>query len=109
MHGRCVCVAGGRRHAWQGAYVVVGVCMGACMTGGVCVWQGAKLICMVLGVYGGWGEGMCGRGVCREYASYWNAYLLRYVGFCNSNSNSVHTGVFHKYPQYKNANLPTSF
>ena len=67
MHGRGACVAGG--HAWQGA----------CLAGGHAWQRGA---CMAGGMHGlghAWQRGVHGRknGNCsRQYASYWNAFLL---------------------------------
>ena len=103
--GACVvggCVAGG--HAWRGGMCGRGVCMargvhgngggmcgreacvageGACMAGGV----HSRGAWMVGNMHGGVAGGMCGRGACmesgrrdshcsRQYASYWNAFLL---------------------------------
>ena len=73
VHGRAACMEGdmhGRGHAWWRGHVWWGGMHGGGMLGGGCAWQ----------------RGMCGRGgglrgrrdghCSRQYASYWNAFLL---------------------------------
>ena len=92
MHDRGSCMAGG--HVWQEACMLGdmygrGVCMAGGMQGRGHVWQGASMTgdhAWQGGMYGkgmrGGEGGMRGRrdGQCsRRYASYWNAFMFRYL------------------------------
>ena len=89
----------GRGHAWQGVCVVVAcmvvvcVCCGGVHGRGVCVfgdvrgrghvWWGAYMPRMPPG------HSRYGRSMCRQSASYWNAFLLRIGSHCDGNGTII--------------------